>query len=172
MNLGNLQGAATDLERAVELAPEDIAGWFNLGALRPAASAPRDKVASCLDRLVKIAPERALQFLAVPDVERVLLPSNPSDLGEVSFDRSKSPKPDRVPPYPPEARPRRIQGDVGVELILDQDGRPVRVRAVSGSAELRAAAEYCAVQLRYPPDLLGSKGRPVRLVQAIPFKLR
>lgn len=46
-----------------------------------------------------------------------------------------------LPRYPPIARQARIQGEVRVDFILNQNGEPVSVTAVSGHPMLKPAAE-------------------------------
>ena len=60
-----------------------------------------------------------------------------------------------LPQYPPIARLAQIQGEVKVEFVLNLDGEPVSVIAVSGHPMLRAAAEQNVKTWRFelPKDL-------------------
>jgi TonB family protein len=59
-----------------------------------------------------------------------------------------------VPPrYPPIAKAFRIQGQVVLEVTVDQDGRLSDVRPQSGSPLLLEAAEKAVRQWRYEPSL-------------------
>jgi TonB family protein len=46
-----------------------------------------------------------------------------------------------LPQYPPIARLAQIQGEVKVEFVLNSDGEPISVVAVSGHPLLKPAAE-------------------------------
>jgi TonB family protein len=55
------------------------------------------------------------------------------------------------PRYPNEARRLRIFGAVKVETVVDETGKVIYARAVSGQPFLRQAAEEAAYYARYTP---------------------
>jgi len=64
-----------------------------------------------------------------------------------------------VPAYPPDALRARASGVVAVKVFVNEEGRVVEARAVSGHTLLRGAAVDAACRTRYSPTLL--EGRPV-----------
>jgi protein TonB len=66
-----------------------------------------------------------------------------------------------VPAYPPAARNSGAQGKVTVEVLIDEQGKVVEARAVSGHAFLLQAAVQAARQARFTPALLS--GQPVKV---------
>ncbi|HKS29655.1 MAG TPA: VWA domain-containing protein [Pyrinomonadaceae bacterium] len=67
------------------------------------------------------------------------------------------PKPD----YPAAARAMGASGTVVVEVTVDETGKVIAARAISGHAMLRPAAAAAARQARFAPTLLA--GQPVRV---------
>ncbi|HEX8337487.1 MAG TPA: TonB family protein, partial [Pyrinomonadaceae bacterium] len=72
-----------------------------------------------------------------------------------------------VPIYPPAARNSGAQGRVVVEVTIDEQGRVVEARAVSGHAFLLQAAVHAARQARFMPALLS--GQPVKVKGTINY---
>jgi TonB family protein len=67
------------------------------------------------------------------------------------------PKPD----YPEIARHARATGIVSVEVVIDETGKVISARAVSGSPFLREAAVKAALRARFTPTKLS--GQPVKI---------
>lgn len=65
------------------------------------------------------------------------------------------------PPYPPIAKAARASGTVTVQVVVDESGRVVEARPLSGHPLLQQAALAAARQARFSPTLLS--GRPVRV---------
>lgn len=63
------------------------------------------------------------------------------------------------PSYPASARAARLSGTVVVQVTIDETGKVISARAVSGPALLRTAAVDAARQATFPPKLL--VGEPV-----------
>ena len=73
-----------------------------------------------------------------------------------------------APEYPPVARENRDQGTVVVQVLVDETGKVIEARAVSGaSPALRQAAESAARRWRFTPTLLS--GVPVKVSGTITF---
>jgi TonB family protein len=66
-----------------------------------------------------------------------------------------------APPYPPAAKAAGVQGQVVVEIVVDESGRVSSAQAISGHPLLRAAAEEAATQARFTPTLIS--GQPVKV---------
>jgi TonB family protein len=71
------------------------------------------------------------------------------------------------PVYPPQAKRMRVQGTVVVEVLVDECGRVVRTKSLSGHVELQDAAESAARQWRFSPTRFGDK--PVKVIGTIRF---
>ncbi len=65
------------------------------------------------------------------------------------------------PTYPPLARTARASGTVTVQVVIDETGKVIDARAVSGHPLLQPAAVQAARQARFSPTLLS--GKPVRV---------
>ena len=74
------------------------------------------------------------------------------------------------PRYPQTAVNVRVSGDVEVEVVVDESGRVVSARAVSGHPLLRSAAISAAREWVFSPTTLG--GVPVKVVGTITFKFQ
>jgi Ca-activated chloride channel family protein len=72
-----------------------------------------------------------------------------------------------VPIYPPAARNSGAQGKVVVEVTIDEQGKVVEARAVSGHSFLLQAAVQAARQARFTPALLS--GQPVKVKGTINY---
>lgn len=72
-----------------------------------------------------------------------------------------------MPRYPPDAKAARITGSVVVEVTVDEAGKVIAVRSISGPAELRGAAEEAARGWVFRPTTLS--GTPVKVIGTIQF---
>ena len=72
-----------------------------------------------------------------------------------------------APPYPSPARAINVSGVVTVQILVDEQGRVIQARAVSGHPFLRQAAVGAAYQARFTPTTLG--GQPVRVSGTITY---
>jgi TonB family protein len=73
-------------------------------------------------------------------------------------------------PYPPLAKTTGTQGTVTVQIVIDEKGKVVSARAVSGHPLLRPAAEQAAYQARFSPTLLSQQ--PVKASGTITFNFQ
>lgn len=71
------------------------------------------------------------------------------------------------PPYPEMARQLKIQGVVSVQVLVDETGRVVSAKAVSGNAFLVREAQKAAFQARFEPTMLGDQ--PVKVSGVITY---
>jgi TonB family protein len=71
------------------------------------------------------------------------------------------------PPYPPMAKQMKIQGAVSVQVLIDESGKVVSAKAVSGSAALVHVAEEAALRARFSPTKLGDQ--PVKVSGVITY---
>jgi protein TonB len=73
-------------------------------------------------------------------------------------------------PYPPLAKTTGTQGSVTVQVVIDEKGKVVSARAISGHPLLRPAAEQAAYQARFSPTLLSQQ--PVKASGTITFNFQ
>ena len=71
------------------------------------------------------------------------------------------------PPYPPLANIGRVSGAVTVQILLDETGKVISARAISGHPLLQAAAVKAAYQARFSPTIL--TGQPVKVSGVITY---
>ena len=71
------------------------------------------------------------------------------------------------PRYPEEAKAAKVSGQVRVAVVLDERGRVVWAKAVTGEALLQDAARKAACRARYSPTMIS--GRPVRTQMSITY---
>jgi protein TonB len=65
------------------------------------------------------------------------------------------------PNYPPIAKQLRLQGQISVQVLIDEEGRVVSAKALGGHQLLVKAAESSATQARFSPTLLSNQ--PVKI---------
>jgi protein TonB len=90
-------------------------------------------------------------------------PKTPVSAGVLNSKAVSLPKPD----YPSTAKSVGAQGKVVVELTIDETGKVVKARAVSGHPLLQKAAVAAALQARFSPTMLS--GEPVRVTGTISY---
>jgi TonB family protein len=73
--------------------------------------------------------------------------------------------------YPAEAKAKRIQGTVELEVRVSETGRVVAVRALSGPEELRQAAVDAYRLASYRPLVRGGKAVPAVVTTKVDFSL-
>ena len=71
------------------------------------------------------------------------------------------------PNYPPMARQIRLQGQVNVQVLIDEYGRVVSAKAISGHPLLTLEAQKAAFQARFSPTKLGDQ--PVKVSGVITY---
>ncbi|MBD0325774.1 MAG: energy transducer TonB [Pyrinomonadaceae bacterium] len=71
------------------------------------------------------------------------------------------------PPYPAIARAARASGTVVVQVIVDETGKVISARAISGHPLLQQAAVKAAYEARFAPTMLS--GQPVKVMGTISY---
>jgi protein TonB len=71
------------------------------------------------------------------------------------------------PPYPPMAKQLRVQGVVTVQVLIDETGKVVSAKAISGNSFLVNEAQKAAYQARFSPTFLGDQ--PVKVSGVITY---
>jgi periplasmic protein TonB len=75
------------------------------------------------------------------------------------------------PAYPVLARTGRIEGVVIIDAVIDETGRVVQERAISGPALLMKAALDAVSQWRYQPTILDGEAVSIRMHVTVKFRL-
>ena len=83
----------------------------------------------------------------------------PTTLPEAAAREQLATQPEPV--YPPIAKAARIQGDVVLSIVVDEQGQIVSEKVVSGPAMLQQAALDAVKEWRYRPYMLN--GDPVEV---------
>ncbi len=71
------------------------------------------------------------------------------------------------PPYPAMAKQVGAQGSVSVQILIDETGRVISAKAISGNVFLKTAAQQAATQARFSPTMLGDQ--PVKVSGVITY---
>jgi TonB family protein len=74
------------------------------------------------------------------------------------------------PVYPDSARRMRIEGTVEVEVVIDENGKVLSAKAVSGPVSLRDNAVQAALRARFTPSKLS--GLPVKVSGKIVYNFK
>jgi periplasmic protein TonB len=75
------------------------------------------------------------------------------------------------PVYPVLARTGRIEGVVIIDAVIDENGRVVQERAISGPALLMRAALDAVSRWRYQPTILDGQAVSIRMHVTVKFRL-
>ncbi|MGB6429672.1 MAG: TonB family protein [Candidatus Acidiferrales bacterium] len=75
------------------------------------------------------------------------------------------------PIYPYSARAEKVQGDVSVDVLIDESGRVASMTVLSGPAMLRQAALDALRQRKYFPAMLDGKPTTAHITVTIHFQL-
>lgn len=94
----------------------------------------------------------------ITDVEPPAVPERPPvpkviSKGVITGEAKSLPK----PVYPPLARTMKIQGAVSVQVLIDEYGKVISAKAVSGNPALVREAEKAALQARFSPTILSDQ---------------
>lgn len=74
------------------------------------------------------------------------------------------------PAYPDAARRMRIEGTVEVEVVIDENGKVLTAKAVTGPVALRDSAAQAALRARFTPSKLS--GQPVQVSGRIVYNFK
>jgi TonB family protein len=76
------------------------------------------------------------------------------------------------PLYPPMARNMRVQGDVRIDAVVDENGRVSEARVVTGPVLLRQPALDALAHWKYQPATLDGKPVQTHLAITIQFHIQ
>ena len=72
------------------------------------------------------------------------------------------------PIYPEEAKAKKIEGQVSVEIVIGEDGNVISARPVSGPELLQGAAKDAALKARFEPTVVD--GKPAKVSGTMTYK--
>lgn len=75
-----------------------------------------------------------------------------------------------APPYPPPAKAVGVEGDVNVQVLIDESGKVVSSKAIAGHPLLKGAAEKAAWSAKFTPTKLSNQ--PVKVTGIIVYKFK
>ncbi|HEX8847694.1 MAG TPA: TonB family protein [Pyrinomonadaceae bacterium] len=90
-------------------------------------------------------------------------PNAPVSVGSLNSRAINLPKPD----YPPQAAAARASGTVVVQAIVDETGKVISAKAISGHPLLREPTVKAAYRARFKPTILS--GQPVQVIGTINY---
>jgi protein TonB len=75
------------------------------------------------------------------------------------------------PVYPPIAKASRVQGEVRIDAVIDQQGKVVRAHAIDGPGLLLPAALDAVQKWKYEPTYLNGQPISIAMQLTVKFKL-
>ncbi len=112
-------------------------------------------------------PGPVAETVKIPDPPPVIKPkppASPISLGVINGKATSLPK----PPYPAAAKAVNAQGEVKVQVTIDESGKVVSASAVSGHPLLKREAERAAMSAKFSPTTLSKV--PVKVTGMIVYK--
>lgn len=130
----------------------------------PQAFGRREGVIGSRSEGVEIPEPREPKPVPPPPPARRSEAAKPRHVGVINGKATLLPK----PPYPAPAIAINLSGDVNVQVTIDETGKVISAKAVSGHAFLRGAAERAAWKARFSPTYLGQSA--VKVTGVIVYK--
>jgi TonB family protein len=113
-----------------------------------------------------IEPETVGEKIPIPPPAINPRTSAPKSLGVVNGRATSLPK----PPYPAAAIAVNAQGEVSVQVTIDESGKVVSAKAINGHPLLRRESERAALNARFSPTLLSKV--PVKVTGVIVYNFK
>ena len=133
---------------------DSVKGDFNADPPAPAFSGPGTPNGTGTTPAVNIdTPPPPPAAAPKPEIPKVLKVSQ----GVLTSKVINLPRPN----YPQLAKQIHLQGSVSIQVLIDENGKVVSAKALSGHQVLVNAAEAAALQARFSPTLLS--GQPVKV---------
>jgi TonB family protein len=163
-----VQGAVISMDRAVQIATSKYPGKVL------AASLGRDKDGPVFYHLVIINTEgdkRTVKYVWVSAIDGTIIKSEdelPRKMSAISGGALNGKAITLPPPkYPEIARAANAEGNVTVQITIDEEGNVISATAVSGHPLLQGAAVAAARQAKFSPTKL--QGEPVKVTGQITY---
>jgi tetratricopeptide (TPR) repeat protein len=144
--LGDLPKAVDDYKKVIDLDPNNAPAKSNLARLQNDLQAKLEPAPKPVAKEPEAAPP-------TPSAARSDEPAIPANIGSLKNYAVKL----AMPMYSQVERQRNIQGIVTVQITLDEEGKIVAVKAISGPVSLRLAAEDAARKSKFTPVKVGEK---------------
>jgi TonB family protein len=155
-------------EVRLDESPDDAAAWFELGRAQVAFNDIKGLKGTLL-RLMVLDPLRMVKLYDQPGTLEVLSEGRaPKRL--VSIQETRASQLPGARPYPAEALKKKIQGDVLLEVWIDEKGEPGEVWCLWGPSELRQDAIDNIRRWRFHPVLQDDVAVRVRLRMVMEYK--
>lgn len=113
-----------------------------------------------------VDPENVAARIPTPPPPINPKPPAPRSLGVVNGKATSLPK----PPYPAAAVAVNAQGEVSVQVTIDEAGKVVSAKAINGHPLLRRESERAAMSARFSPTLLSEV--PVKVTGVIVYNFK
>ncbi|HEX8289316.1 MAG TPA: tetratricopeptide repeat protein [Pyrinomonadaceae bacterium] len=171
INQKNYDLAVADFDKAIELNPKESMTYFNRGDLHEKMGS----VEKALSDYQKAFELDANNEPAKANMERLQAeiskkPANEPDKASINASETSAAKQIlnvgalnnlavylAIPEYTTIDRQRNLQGLVTVQITLDEDGKVISVKAISGHLSLRPASEAAALKSRFKPAFVGNQ---------------
>ena len=140
-----------------EARPDSVRGTFNADPITPAGRTGDGTGTTPVVEMVEPPPPPPPA--PTPVVPKVVNMSKGALVGKAT----SLPKPN----YPTIAKPIRLQGSVSVQVLIDEEGRVISAKAVSGHPIFIPEAIKAATQARFSPTTLS--GLPVKVSGVITY---
>jgi len=161
--VGNFEKALSDYQKAVELDTDNELAKAALQRLQAALPKP---VPTTPNTIVVQNKEPVPQTKENKTTAQTSASNDPTNFGALNRFASRL----AMPIYPQIERQRNTEGLVTVELTLDEEGKVVSAKAVSGPRGLRQAAEDAVRKSKFNPVLVEAK--PVKATGFINFNFK
>ena len=166
---GNFERALSDYQKAVELDPDNEPAKAALTKLQAAlvkqtpTQTPTNNTATVQKKEPATTQNTTPTNTTTPETTTSNEPMNMGALNRFAVRLS-------IPIYPSVERQRATEGLVTVEVMLDEEGKVVSAKAVSGPRGLRMAAEDAVRKSKFNPVRVGDK--PVKATGFINFNFK
>lgn len=161
--LGSFEKSVADYQKAVELDPENDLAKSALDKLRTALqSTAKTENKTVIIPNKKDVPENNKPAPVIENINQ----NEPANFGALNRFASKL----TMPIFPALERQRITQMVVTVEIVLDEEGRIISAKAISGTPLLRKAAEDAVRRSKFNPVMVGEK--PVKAAGFINFNFK
>lgn len=145
---------------AYEISDRNV-GLNYSGTTRGSDRSGSTETGSSSAELTRPVPERVESKPPPPAIKK---PTAPISKGVITGEAIYLPKPQ----YPATAIAVNAQGDVSIQVLIDEEGRVISAKPVSGHPLLRAAATGAARSAKFRPTLLSNQ--PVKVTGVIVYK--
>jgi TonB family protein len=170
--IGNFEKALTDYQKAVELDPDNEPAKLALQKLQ--AVLPKTTPATTPTTVQKtpVQNTETVSQTKDPQPKETTTPATVTTTTEITNFGALNRFATRlaIPTYPAMERQRNIEGLVTVEISLDEEGKVVSAKGISGPRGLRSAAEDAVRKSKFKPVVVSDK--PVKANGFINFNFK